>query len=369
MLLSYVANFPHLDFLEKDIHKVIAPDLSIFDNASPKLKSVRLSITHLENEMKKKLGFVLDQNKVYLSDTTLTLKNGHYVLPVANAYKNKVKGIVQDVSGSGETTFIEPEVLVEMNNKMVELRNEEREEIRRLLAALSQEIASVAEPVLLNNKMIGYLDYLQAKALYADETKSHESRASVGIYLPRQGVSFAQDVIFSSNLLSQNTSELAITYRGTISQGESFISFSSGTPLCKLQDYPILGSPYTAIFKVSNFDISMPDSSSTYRIYRYFLFQGVSRAVCSDTVSLDYFGFTYTNVKASLSDYVYEKTTMVAEDPNESGRHIDNGDGDFFGRSITSVGLIALILFVPSATFGLGLLLGWVIFHQRRKKS
>jgi DNA mismatch repair protein MutS2 len=97
-------------------------------------------------------------------------------LPVANAYKNKVKGIVQDVSGSGETTFIEPEVLVEMNNKMVELRNDEREEIRRLLAELSSEIASVAEPVLLNNKMIGYLDFVQAKALYADETKSHVAK-------------------------------------------------------------------------------------------------------------------------------------------------------------------------------------------------
>jgi DNA mismatch repair protein MutS2 len=176
LLLAYVANFPHLEFLEKDIHKVIAPDLTIYDNASPKLKSVRLAITHLENEMKKKLGFVLDANKVYLSDTTLTIKNGHYVLPVANAYKNKVKGIVQDVSGSGETTFIEPEVLVEMNNKMVELRNDEREEIRRLLAELSSEIASVAEPVLLNNKMIGYLDFVQAKALYADETKSHVAK-------------------------------------------------------------------------------------------------------------------------------------------------------------------------------------------------
>ncbi|MFA6619866.1 MAG: endonuclease MutS2 [Bacilli bacterium] len=176
LLLGYVANFPHLEFLEKDVHKVIAPDLSIFDNASPKLHSVRLSITHLENEMKKKLGFVLDQNKVFLSDTTLTIKNGHYVLPVANAYKNKVKGIVQDVSGSGETTFIEPEVLVELNNKMVELRNDERAEIRRLLAELSSEIASVAEPVLLNNRMIGYLDFVQAKALYADETKSHVAR-------------------------------------------------------------------------------------------------------------------------------------------------------------------------------------------------
>jgi dsDNA-specific endonuclease/ATPase MutS2 len=63
LLLAYVANFPHLEFLEKDIHKVIAPDLTIYDNASPKLKSVRLAITHLENEMKKKLGFVLDRTR------------------------------------------------------------------------------------------------------------------------------------------------------------------------------------------------------------------------------------------------------------------------------------------------------------------
>jgi dsDNA-specific endonuclease/ATPase MutS2 len=47
---------------------------------------------HLEKEMVHKLGFVLEENKVYLSDTTLTIKNGHYVFPVANAYKNKVKG-------------------------------------------------------------------------------------------------------------------------------------------------------------------------------------------------------------------------------------------------------------------------------------
>jgi DNA mismatch repair protein MutS2 len=173
LLLEYVAAFPHLEFLEKDIHKIIAPDLSIYDNASPKLKSIRVSITRLENDMKKKLGFVLDSNKIYLSDTTLTIKNGHYVLPVANAYKNKVKGIVQDVSGSGETTFIEPEVLVEMNNKMVELRNDEREEIHRLLGVLSQEIAGSADAVLFNNEMIGYLDFLQAKALYADLTHSH----------------------------------------------------------------------------------------------------------------------------------------------------------------------------------------------------
>lgn len=173
LLLGYIANFPTIDFLEKDIHKVIAPDLSIFDNASPKLKGIRVAMKRLEAEMKKKLGYVLDQNKVYLSDTMLTLKNGHYVLPVANAYKNKVRGIVQDTSGSGETTFIEPEVLVELNNKMVELHNDERTEIQRLLHELSQEVAGSGDSVLLNNEMIARLDFLQSKALYAEKYHAH----------------------------------------------------------------------------------------------------------------------------------------------------------------------------------------------------
>ncbi len=178
ILLDYAKRMPNLDFLERDIHKIIAPDMSIFDNASPKLKGIRASKRRLEAEMKRKLGYILEENKGLLSDETLTIRNGHYVLPVANAYKNKVKGIIQDVSGSGGTTFIEPEVLVEMNNKMYELNNEEREEIRRLLSVLSEEIAGSGEAVLLNNNIIGYLDFLEAKALYAEKTRSHVAISS-----------------------------------------------------------------------------------------------------------------------------------------------------------------------------------------------
>jgi len=215
LMLEYASSFPHLDFLEKDIHKVIAPDLSIFDNASPRLKSIRVSITRLENDMKKKLGYVLDSNKIFLSDTTLTIKNGHYVLPVANAYKNKVKGIIQDVSGSGETTFIEPEVLVEMNNKMVELHNDEREEIRRLLLELSQEIAGNSDSVLRNNAMIGYLDFLQAKALYADETKSHVAILSkeplVDLTMARHPLIDPAKVVANDFSLNEKTSLIVIS--------------------------------------------------------------------------------------------------------------------------------------------------------------
>lgn len=173
LLLEYVKNFPHLSFLEKDIHRVIAPDLSIYDNASPKLKQIRLAIKRLEASMKKKLGYVLDSNKEFLSDTNLTLKNGHYVLPVKNSYKNKVKGIIQDVSNTGETTFIEPALLVELNNKMVELLNDEREEIHRLLLELSSEVASSGDAILENNEMIGYLDFLSAKTRLAEENDCH----------------------------------------------------------------------------------------------------------------------------------------------------------------------------------------------------
>ena len=173
LLKAKAEALPELSFLEKEIHRIIAPDLSIYDNASPALKRIRIAIARLEKEMVSKLGFVLEQNKVYLSDATLTIKNGHYVLPVANSYKSKVKGIVQDVSSSGNTTFIEPELLVSMNNKMVELQGEEKEEIHRLLGELSGKVGGAGDSFLALNSALGYFDLLQAKCLYGNSIKGH----------------------------------------------------------------------------------------------------------------------------------------------------------------------------------------------------
>ncbi len=178
LLKAKAESLPQLLPIEKEIHRVIAPDLSIYDNASPSLKRIRIAISRLEKEMVSKLGFVLEQNKVYLSDATLTIKNGHYVLPVNNAYKSKVKGIVQDVSGSGNTTFIEPELLVSLNNKMVELQGEEKEEIHRLLGELSGKVGGSGESFLSLNRTLGYFDLLQAKSLYGNSIKGHVASLS-----------------------------------------------------------------------------------------------------------------------------------------------------------------------------------------------
>ena len=173
ILSQFVANLPDMSYLETSIHQVIAPDLSIYDSASPELKQIRHAIIRLEKRMTKEVGAVFEANKAYLSDTTLTLKNGHYVLPVANAYKHKVHGIIQDISNSGETTFIEPDRLVELNNQMVLLKNQEREEIHRLLTGLSHSLGAHADDFLELHRGIARLDLWQAKTLFGESIQGH----------------------------------------------------------------------------------------------------------------------------------------------------------------------------------------------------
>ena len=179
LLKEYAKGFPTLSYLPKDIHKVIAPDLTVFDSASPKLRGIRAAKKKVEAETKKKLGSLVENNENWLTGSMLTMRNGHYVLPVSTSYKTKVKGIFQDVSGSGETTFIEPEEIVALNNKMVELSNDEKAEIHRLLGELSKEVAASSEGILLNNKMLGYLDFMEAKSLYGSFIKGVVAEDSV----------------------------------------------------------------------------------------------------------------------------------------------------------------------------------------------
>ena len=152
--------------LEKAIHDVIAPDLSIRDDASPKLKATRLSISRLEASVKKKLLEALENSRPYLSSSTYSIKNGHYVLPILNSYKRKVKGLLWDISGSGETAYIEPEAVVSLNNRIAALHSEEKREIERLLLSLSSLIASNADELEENNAILGEFDFLMAKCLY-----------------------------------------------------------------------------------------------------------------------------------------------------------------------------------------------------------
>jgi len=172
-LTERVLSLMDLESLRQGILRVLAPDLSIKDNASVELKRIRSTLSRKKREIAARLGSLLEEHRSYLSGDSWTMRNGHYVLPVSNAYKHQVKGLVQDVSSSGGTTFIEPEFLVKLHNDIALLEAEEKEEIRRILANLTRILASNAKDYMIINETIGYLDFLQAKCLYGAEVNGH----------------------------------------------------------------------------------------------------------------------------------------------------------------------------------------------------
>lgn len=164
--------FIDLSSLEKEIHRVINKSQVVDDKASKELHEIRQRIASSEKKLSSQVLSIAYRYKDYLSDESVTIRDGHYVLPVKTTLKNKVKGIIYDISDSGFTTFIEPNEIVQLNNDIITLRLREADEVKRLLKMLTQLVALEEESIRNNNLIIGYFDFLMAKALYANETDS-----------------------------------------------------------------------------------------------------------------------------------------------------------------------------------------------------
>ena len=161
------SNFADLSSLNKEIKRVITPSLTVSDNASSELKEIRSKIKQLEAKLNSKISGIALQYSSYLSDVNLTIREGHFVLPVKTGFKNKILGIVYDVSDSGNTTFIEPLEIVQINNDIATKKIEENEEVRKILKSLTALVLLQEEEVVRNNQIIAKLDFLSSKALFA----------------------------------------------------------------------------------------------------------------------------------------------------------------------------------------------------------
>ena len=105
-------------------------------------------------------------------DVTPTMRDGRLMIPVAPAFKRKIKGIVHDESASGKTVFIEPEVVVEANNRIRELEGEERREIIKILTEFTNVIRPLAPDILQSYEFLADIDFIRAKALFAEQVKA-----------------------------------------------------------------------------------------------------------------------------------------------------------------------------------------------------
>ena len=167
LLEELVNQINDLSNLRTAIKKVVTPSLTISDNASPTLKEIRQKLKTLESSLTSKVAGMSYKYSSYLNDSNATIRDGHFVLPVKTIYKNKVLGIIYDVSDSGNTTFIEPLELVQLNNDITSKKLEEQEEIRKILKELTALVLLQENEVINNNNIIGELDFLSAKATYA----------------------------------------------------------------------------------------------------------------------------------------------------------------------------------------------------------
>ena len=164
--------------LEKEISRCILTEDEMADNASPKLKDIRRSIHQQNQAIKNKLSRIItsSSNKTYLQDTIVTMRDGRYVIPVKQEYRSFFPGMVHDQSKGGATLFIEPQGVVELNNKLRELEVEEQLEIARILAELSSRVAEHYREIRSNLDLLIKLDFIMAKGklsckMHASEPK------------------------------------------------------------------------------------------------------------------------------------------------------------------------------------------------------
>lgn len=164
--------------LEKEISRCILTEDEMADNASPKLKDIRRSIHQQNQAIKNKLSRIItsSSNKTYLQDAIVTMRDGRYVIPVKQEYRSFFPGMVHDQSKGGATLFIEPQGVVELNNKLRELEVEEQLEIARILTELSSRVAEHYREIRSNLELLTKLDFIMAKGklsckMHASEPK------------------------------------------------------------------------------------------------------------------------------------------------------------------------------------------------------
>jgi len=206
------------------IDRAISEQGEVLDSASPALASIRHELRVQHDRLHSRLQSIIQSSRYapYLQEAIITQRNGRYVIPLRAEAKGRIKGIVHDQSSSGATVFIEPEVTVEINNRIRELEVAEQTEIERILRELSLLVGEHAEPITWSVEALAQLDAAFAKAKYASTLRAHpptlvewdEERfpgSTIKLYNARHPLIDPQQVVPIDAVLDDDTYVLVIT--------------------------------------------------------------------------------------------------------------------------------------------------------------
>ena len=140
--------------------------------ASAELGRIRRQINHSESRVRQILQDILKKQADHLTETLLASRNGRAVLPVKSTYRNRISGVVHDISASGSTVYIEPRAVVQLNDEITQLRADERHEMARILRELSNMLRPHTQIIRNNAWVLGHLDFVRAKFLFMQERRA-----------------------------------------------------------------------------------------------------------------------------------------------------------------------------------------------------
>lgn len=160
----------------EQISKTISDHGDILDAASDRLADIRRDVKICHDRLLSKLERMVNdpRNGPMLQEPIITQREGRYVIPLRSEYKGQIKSIVHDQSSSGATLFVEPLVVMELNNQFKELQLAERDEERRILTELTRVISAGNEEIRQVIKVIADFDFILARARYADNLTASE---------------------------------------------------------------------------------------------------------------------------------------------------------------------------------------------------
>jgi len=161
-------DFPHLQGSLQSLN-----DAGFIENfASEELARIRRKIHDSESQVRDVLQDLLKQKAQMLTEGIIASRNGRQVLPVKNTYRNKIAGVVHDISASGNTVYIEPREVVKLSEEIASLRADERYEMIRILQELSERVRPHAAEIANDAWIIGHLDLIRAKVRFIQERQA-----------------------------------------------------------------------------------------------------------------------------------------------------------------------------------------------------
>lgn len=327
LITEHIEKLMPLPEVEQTIKMSIDENGTVLDGASDQLRGIRQKLRSTESRIREKLESLIRSSSAQkmLSDAIVTIRNERFVIPVKQEYRSAYGGIVHDQSSSGATLFIEPQAIVTLNNELQEAKVKEKQEIERILIALTVQVAEVANELRQNVYLLGELDFMFAKGRYSHELKASKpkmnDRGYIKLVKAKHPLIAQEDVVANDIELGDQYTSIVITGPNTGGKTVTLKTLGLFTLMAQAGlQIPALDGSEMAVFKHVFADIgdeqSIEQSLSTFSSHMVNIVDILQKVDHESLVLFDELGAGTdpqegAALAISILDQVYERGARV----------------------------------------------------------